>query len=154
MSGLCWYTRASERVSYREDLPMSYDSAYPAPCQAEIDRIKIIIAEADAALAAMLLRRIRQHYPRAVIQVFSNGRDTLNAYDCAGADLLFVHHAMPGLDGLTLIHTLRARGDGVPMIGMSGDPALQDTYLSAGAIAFVCRPELLSQLARLLQRFL
>jgi CheY-like chemotaxis protein len=61
---------------------------------------------------------------------------------------------MPGMDGPTLMRTLRACGDSVPMIGMSGDPSLHDEYIIAGAMVFVAGAELLEQLSGLLRRFL
>jgi CheY-like chemotaxis protein len=114
----------------------------------------IIIAEDDTALASMLTRLILRRYPTAVVQPFGNGQDALDAYDHTGADLLFVNYEMPGLDGTTLIRLLRARGDTVPIIGMSGDPGLHDEYRIAGAMAFVSGAALLNHLSSLLRRFL
>jgi CheY-like chemotaxis protein len=114
----------------------------------------IIIAEDDAALATMLTRLILRRYPTAVVQTFGNGQDALDAYDHTGADLLFVNYGMPDLDGLTMTRLLRARGDTVPIIGMSGNPLLHDEYLAAGAMAFVSGATLLDDLSSLLQRFL
>ena len=114
----------------------------------------IIIAEDDAALATMLTRLILRRYPTAVVRTFGNGQDALDAYDHAGADLLFVNHGMPGMDGPTMIRILRARGDIVPIIGMSGNPWLHDEYMAAGAMVFVESVDLIGQIAALLQRFL
>jgi CheY-like chemotaxis protein len=118
------------------------------------DAYRIIIADDDEGLAVLLTRLILRHYPTAVVQAFGNGRDALAGYDAVAADLLFVNHNMPGMDGPTLIRTLRARGDSVPVIGMSGNPSLHDEYLIAGAMAFVGGAELLEQLSGLLRRFL
>ena len=71
---------------------------------------QIIIAEDDAVLASLLTRLILRCYPTAVIQAFGNGRDALAAYGRTPADLLFVNHGMPGMDGPTMIRILRARG--------------------------------------------
>ncbi len=114
----------------------------------------IIIAEDDAALASVLARLILRRYPTTVVQMFGNSLDALAAYDQAGADLLFVDHCMLGMDGATMIKILRARGDSVPMIGMSGDVWLHDTYMAAGATAFVEGAEVIMQLTALLQCFL
>ena len=114
----------------------------------------IIIAEDDAALATMLTRLILRRYPTAVVRTFGNGQDALDAYDHAGADLLFVNHGMPDLDGLTMTRLLRTRGDTVPIIGMSGNPGLRDVYRIAGAMAFVSGAALLNHLSSLLRRFL
>jgi two-component system response regulator QseB len=88
------------------------------------------------------------------VQTFGDGQDALNAYDQHGADLLLVNHGMPHLDGPALIRTLRARGDTVPIIGMSGNPYYCADYMDVGATAFLTGPELLGELARLLRRFL
>jgi DNA-binding NtrC family response regulator len=118
------------------------------------DPYRIIIAEDDASLASLLTRLILRRYPTAVVQMFRNGLDALAAYDQTGADLLFVNHLMPGMDGLTLIRTVRARGDSVPMIGMSGNPWQHDTYMTAGAMAFAESWEVITHLSALLRRFL
>ena len=115
---------------------------------------RIIIAEDDAALASLLVRLILRRYPTAEIQAFGKGQDALDAYDQAGADLLLVNHGMPVMDGPTMIQILRACGDSVPMIGMSGNPGLHDAYMAAGAMAFVESWELIDQLSALLRRFL
>jgi two-component system response regulator RegX3 len=115
---------------------------------------RIIIAEDDEDLASLLTRLILRRYPTAVLQSFGNGLEALAAYDHAGADLLFVDHRMPGMDGSTLIRTVRARGDSVPMIGMSGDPSLDDVYMAAGATEFEEGGDLIEQLSAILRRFL
>ncbi len=115
---------------------------------------RIIIAEDDAGVASMLIRLILRRYPNAMVQAYGNGLAALAAYDQTGADLLFVNHGMPGMDGPTLIRTVRARGDTVPMIGMSGNPALHDAYMAAGAMAFAESWEVITHLSALLRRFL
>ena len=81
---------------------------------------RIIIAEDEAVLASLLTRLILRLYPTAVIQAFGNGRDALAAYGRAPADLLFVNHGMPGMDGPTMIRTLRARGIASQLLGCRG----------------------------------
>ena len=102
----------------------------------------------------MLIRLILRRYPNAVVQACGNGQEALATYDQAGADLLFVNHSMPEMDGPTLIRTVRARGDRVPLIGMSGNPWLHDEYMAAGATAFVDGGDLVEQMTALLRRFL
>jgi DNA-binding NtrC family response regulator len=118
------------------------------------DAYRIMIAQGDAVLASLLSRLILRRYPTAVVQVFRNGLDALAAYDQTGADLLFVNHRMPGMDGPTLIRTVRARDDTVPIIGMSGDPSLHDVYMNAGATTFAESGDVIEQLSALLRRFL
>ncbi len=120
---------------------------------AELYPYRIIIAEDDDSLASLLTRLILRGYPTAVVRAFGNGQDALAAYDQAGADLLFVNHGMPVMDGPTMIRILRARGDSVPMIGISGNPGLHDENMAAGATAFFAGAEVLTQLSALLRRF-
>jgi DNA-binding NtrC family response regulator len=118
------------------------------------DPYRIMIAQGDAVLASLLTRLILRRYPTAVVQMFRSGLDALAAYDQTGADLLFVNHRMPGMDGPTLIRTVRARDDTVPIIGMSGDPSLHDLYINAGATTFAESGDVIEQLSALLRRFL
>ena len=115
---------------------------------------RIIIAENEQRLSAVLARLILRHYPTATVQTFADGQEALDAYDAHGADLLFVNHEMPGLDGLSLIRKLRARGDSVPTIGMSRDSRHHDAYMAVGANAFLEGTSLNGQLAVLLGQFL
>ena len=115
---------------------------------------QIIIAEDEQILAALLTRLILRHYSTASIQTFGNGLEAFAAYDAAGADLLLVDHGIPGMDGPTLVRTVRARGDSVPIIGMSGDSSVQDAYLAAGATAFIDAANMIAQLPMLLSHFL
>jgi CheY-like chemotaxis protein len=115
---------------------------------------RMIIAHGDATLASLLTRLILRRYPTAVVQAFGNGRDALAAYEQGEDDLLFVNHRMPGMSGTTMIRMLRARGDSVPIIGMSGDPGLHAAFMDAGAMAFAESGDVLAQLPALLRRFL
>ena len=126
-----------------------FEAAAPATPNA----YRIIIAEDNQSLAGMLTRHILRRHPTAEIQTFGNGQDALTAYDHAGAELLFVNHGMPGMDGPTMIRILRARGDRVPMIGISGNPGLHDENMSAGATAFFAGAVVLTQLSAILGRF-
>jgi CheY-like chemotaxis protein len=118
------------------------------------DSSRIIIAEDDVSLSNVLTRLILRKRPNAIVNAFENGHEALAGYIATGADLVFCNHSMPGMDGPTLIRTVRARGDTVPIIGISGDPFLHDDYLAAGATEFVGGGEVITQLPRLLQQFL
>ena len=118
------------------------------------DSNRIIIAEDNDLLATMLTRLILRRCPNAMVHVFTNGCEAFADYLAAGAHLLFCNHAMPGIDGPTLIRLVRARGDSVPMIGMSGDSSTHDDYLAAGANAFYGGSDLIEQLPAILQRYL
>jgi CheY-like chemotaxis protein len=114
---------------------------------------RVIVVEDDPALAALLERLLRRRYPRMRVGTYWSGQEALVAYEQQGADLLLVDHGVPHLDGLTLTKRLRARGDGVPIIGISGDPSLRHQYLAAGATAFVSGQEVFEQIIALIEPF-
>jgi CheY-like chemotaxis protein len=115
---------------------------------------RIIIAEDEPTLATLLARLILRRYTTAVVQTYVDGQAALTAYEQEGADLLVVNHSMPHMNGDTLVRTLRARGDMVPIIGISGSPEPSTSFRAAGASAFVMSVDVMKDLAELLARFL
>jgi hypothetical protein len=53
-----------------------------------------------------------------------------------------------------MIRILRARGDSVPIIGLSGNPGLHDETMAAGATAFVAGADVCTQLSAILGGFM
>lgn len=115
---------------------------------------RIILVEDEPVLAELLERLVRRRYPDAEVTTYWSGQDALDAYTRTGADALLVDRGVPGVDGLTITAMLRAQGDPVPIIGMSGDPAFRDRYLAAGASAFLSGSELFDQVIGLLEQLL
>lgn len=115
---------------------------------------RIMVIEDEPALSELLVRLILRRSPTAIIQAYWSGREALEAYDSTGADLLLIDRGVPGIDGITLTLLLRARGDRVPIIGMSGDPTYREPFMDAGATEFVSGSKLYDQMVGLLQRLL
>jgi CheY-like chemotaxis protein len=115
---------------------------------------RIIIAE-DDRLAGKLLQMIMIGlYPLGQVSLVLNGQEALQVYEQSGADLMILDKNMPFIDGLELTRTLRARGVSIPIIVMSGDPAMEAEAKKAGATLFVAKPGVYSQLPRLLPNLL
>ncbi|HXV43782.1 MAG TPA: response regulator [Anaerolineae bacterium] len=115
---------------------------------------RIIIAE-DDRLAGKLLQMIMIGlYPLGHVSLVLNGQEALQVYEQSGADLMILDKNMPFIDGLELTRTLRARGVPIPIIVMSGDPAIEAEAKKAGATLFVAKPGVYSQLPRLLPNLL
>lgn len=112
---------------------------------------RVIVVEDDPSLAALLERLLLRRYPRMHVRTYWSGQDALAAYEQQGADLLLVDHGVPQMDGLTLTKQLRARGDGVPIIGISGDPSMRDQFLAAGATAFVGGQDVFAHIVALVE---
>lgn len=111
----------------------------------------VIVVEDDPSLAALLERLLLRRYPQMRVATYWSGQEALLAYEQQGANLLLVDHGVPQLDGLTLTKRLRARGDGVPIIGISGDPSMRDQYLAAGANAFVSGLDVFERIVALIE---
>jgi CheY-like chemotaxis protein len=118
------------------------------------ERYRIIVVEDEPALAELLERLIKRRYPMALVTTFWSGQEALEAYRQQGADLLMVDRGVPGMDGLTMTRMLRQQGDAVPIIGMSGEPAVRDSYLAAGANAFLSGTELFERIDTVLEQLL
>jgi CheY-like chemotaxis protein len=115
---------------------------------------RIIIAE-DDRLAGKLLQMIMIGlYPLGQVSLVLNGQEALQVYEQSGADLMILDKNMPFIDGLELTRTLRARGVSIPIIVMSGDPAIEAEAKKAGATLFVAKPGVYTQLPRLLPNLL
>jgi CheY-like chemotaxis protein len=103
----------------------------------------IIIAHDAPLIQSMLLRLIVWCYPGATVSLCGHGLVALQTFEDMGADLLLTDYHMPEMDGPTLIRTLRTRHVGIPIMGLSGDPANEQELRRAGADAFLDAPFLI-----------
>jgi FixJ family two-component response regulator len=75
-------------------------------------------------------------------EVYASGQEFLTAYDPQRPGCLILDVRMPGMSGLELQDTLRARGMTVPVIILTGhgDVPMAVRTLQAGAVDFVEKP--------------
>lgn len=81
----------------------------------------------------------------AVMTEAESGEEGLELLDANEYDILLVDLRMPGMDGMTAIRHVRARGDakaGVPVIVVTADtaPDLRERCLEAGADDVLFKP--------------
>lgn len=92
------------------------------------------------------------------IEAFQSARAFLEGFDPSGAACLVLDVRMPEMDGLTLLETLGAARQGVPVIMMTahGDMPMAVRAMRAGATDFVEKPfepdRLLQSIAQAVQR--
>jgi two-component system, OmpR family, response regulator len=134
-------------ASTQADLP---DRQVPAPS------MRILIVEDDLEVARYLLKGLREsgytadHAP--------TGNEGLAMASQEGYDALIVDRMLPGLDGLTLIETLRKAGKMTPVLILSalGDVDQRVRGLRAGGDDYLAKPfaftELLARLEAVLRR--
>ena len=98
---------------------------------------RITLADDDADALFLLHRMIEQLYPNSSISMFSNAEDALAHIRDTGTDLLITNHGMGTMTGTDLIRILRAQKVEIPIIMVSGNPAVRKEAEEAGADAFV-----------------
>ncbi len=117
--------------------------------------MRLLIAEDDRMTADTLAKRLREeHYAVDVCFRGDDARDFLRAaaYDVAVLDIM-----MPGMDGISLVKSIRAEGIGTPVLLLTARDAVSDRVegLNAGADDYLVKPfayEELSARLRVLTR--
>jgi two-component system CheB/CheR fusion protein len=128
--------------------------AVPAAAAAVSATAAIYVVDDDDALRQALRLVIESEGFRVVD--FASGTAFFAAYRPGLADCLLVDAYMPGMDGMDLLAKLRAAGDRVPAIMVTGssDVAMAVDAMKAGAFDFIEKPignrELVECLARAL----
>ena len=118
--------------------------------------MRVLLIDDDARLAELLDDNLR---PQGVALVHAGGGQAgLAALAAGGFDAVLLDVMMPGLDGLSVLRTLRDAGHRVPVIMLTarGDEADRVVGLELGADDYVAKPfsprELLARLRAVLRR--
>jgi two-component system, OmpR family, response regulator len=108
--------------------------------------MKILIVEDDAEAAAFLAAGLAERGHEAT--VCANGPDALEAGLGFEFDVLVLDRMIPGLDGLTLLKTLRERGVATPALFLSHLSGIDDRVegLEAGGDDYLVKPYAFSEL--------
>jgi two-component system response regulator FixJ len=107
----------------------------------------VIIVEDDISLLSAMQFALQADGFQVL--AYTDGRDLLTAPVRTGADCLVVDLKLPGIDGLELIETLRARGEEAPAILITTNPDVRCRREAAAAgIGIVEKPLLDGELRR------
>jgi two-component system OmpR family response regulator len=118
--------------------------------------MRLLLIEDDADTAAYLLKGLRE--AGHVVDHAADGRDGLFMATANPFDALIVDRMLPSVDGLTIISTLRATGQLMPVLILSalGEVDERVRGLRAGGDDYLVKPfafaELLARLDALLRR--
>ena len=101
---------------------------------------RILIAEDEARLASFLEKGLRAN--GFVTTVASDGPTALALARDEDFDLLILDLGLPGLDGMTILRTLRAQGRRLPVVILSARDEVADKVagLEHGADDYVAKP--------------
>lgn len=75
------------------------------------------------------------------VKVFADGFQCLDYLENIAPDLIFIEMALPGLNGIETIRSIKAKKADQKIIGMSGQaPQHQQRFMDAGCISFISKP--------------
>jgi two-component system OmpR family response regulator len=100
------------------------DVEWPNQCQEASRRLKILLIEDDGENADYVANGLREE-GHSVAQVASGAEGLISAMG-NGFDLLIVDRMIPGLDGLTLVKSLRAAGHHTPVLFLTALGGVED----------------------------
>jgi two-component system OmpR family response regulator len=108
--------------------------------------MRVLIIEDDAEAAEYLAKGLRESSHAA--EVVGDGRDGLLQAATGRFDVLIVDRMLPGLDGLSLVHHLRATGHATPVLFLSALGEVDDRVkgLRAGGDDYLVKPYAFSEL--------
>jgi CheY-like chemotaxis protein len=112
--------------------------------------MKRILIVDDNGVVQDILRQFFE--PRYTVQLAANAATALGMIVRQPPDVVLLDVKMPGLDGLSLLRTLRETGVAMPVFIMTGYDSLQvaQDALDAGANAYLPKPFDLLHLDRLI----
>ena len=101
---------------------------------------RILIAEDEPRIAAFVEKGLRSN--GFATSVVDDGRTALARVRAGEADLLVLDIGLPGMDGFTVLRTLRAEGIGLPVVILTARDGVQDTVagLEGGADDYMPKP--------------
>ena len=108
--------------------------------------MRILVVEDDAETAAYLLNGLAE--AGHVAEKVADGRDGLARAMDEPFDILVVDRMLPGLDGLSLVKTLRAVGNKVPVLFLTSLGGVDDRVdgLDVGGDVYLVKPFAFSEL--------
>lgn len=118
--------------------------------------MKLLLIEDDKESAKYLLKGLREQ--GYVVDHCDNGRDGLFLAAGEKYDAMIIDRMVPGVDGITIIQTLRAAGNETPMIILTALDKVEERVkgLKSGADDYLAKPysftELLARLEAITRR--
>ena len=117
--------------------------------------IQVLLVEDEETVSEFIAMGLG--YEGFAVETVHDGRDALAAFERVQPDIVLLDIMLPGIDGMTLCRTFRARSD-VPIIMLTARNAVEDRVqgLNAGADDYLPKPfkftELIARMNAVLRR--
>ena len=117
--------------------------------------IQVLLVEDEETVSEFIAMGLG--YEGFEVETVHDGRDALAAFERVRPDIVLLDLMLPGIDGMTLCRTFRARSD-VPIIMLTARDAVEDRVqgLNAGADDYLPKPfkftELIARMNAVLRR--
>src|SRR3954464_15602623 len=128
----------------------------PAICRPEERLVKILVAEDDSQSSEFLRKGLVEEGHS--VECVADGRDALAFCLYNPCDVLILDRMMPGMDGLSVVKSLRAAGGRVPVLFLTAMGDVDDRVegLMAGGDDYLVKPfhfsELMARVTALARR--
>ncbi len=119
--------------------------------------MRVLLVEDEVRLADNVASALREG-PSFAVDIAEDGLTGLDLAENRCYDLLILDLMLPGLDGLSILKRVRARGDGTPVLILTarGESNSIITLLNAGADDYLSKPfdlgELIARVKALIRR--
>ena len=120
------------------------------------EAVRILLVEDDAMIGEVLCLALKD--AAYAVDWLRSGREALDALECQHYDLMLLDLALPGMDGLTVLHAIRNKKCTMPTLIISARDDLDDRIggLDRGADDYLTKPfemsELLARMRAVLRR--
>lgn len=108
--------------------------------------MKVLVIEDDSETAAYIIGGLSEH--GHIVDYADTGRDGLLLAGCGGYEVAIVDRMLPGLDGLSLVKTLRGNGVETPVLFLTNLGGIDDRVegLNGGGDDYLTKPFALAEL--------
>jgi DNA-binding NarL/FixJ family response regulator len=111
-----------------------------------MNKLRILIAEDNQEMRWAIIRMLAGEFE--VVGSTSDGRNLIDATLTLAPDIVVTDVSMPFLTGPEAMEILRATGLDIPFVFVSADTDGVESYIEAGALGFVHKPDMPRELAR------